>query len=116
MDKLTLRAEFESVMAAGIVARTPHFALHQQISTTTANRWGAVVPKRWARRAVTRNLIKRQIYALGREQPALLPNADRVIRLRKSFDTQNFVSASSGHLRSAVRTELHQLLKHCIAP
>jgi ribonuclease P protein component len=116
VDKLTLRAEFESVMAAGIVARTPHFALHQQISTTTANRWGAVVPKRWARRAVTRNLIKRQIYALGREQPALLPNADRVIRLRKSFDAQNFVSASSGHLRSAVRTELHQLLKHCIAP
>ena len=115
MDKLTLRAEFESVMAAGIVARTPHFALHQQISTT-ANRWGAVVPKRWARRAVTRNLIKRQIYALGREQLALLPNADRVIRLRKSFDAQSFVSASSGHLRSAVRTELHQLLKHCIAP
>lgn len=113
MDKLTLRAEFESVMAAGIVARTPHFALHQQ-NSTTANRWGAVVPKRWARRAVTRNLIKRQIYALGREQRALLPNADRVIRLRKSFDVQNFVSASSGHLRSAVRTELHQLLKHCV--
>ena len=114
MDKLTLRAEFEAVMAAGIVARTPHFALHQQ-SSTTANRWGAVVPKRWARKAVTRNLIKRQIYALGREQIALLPNADRVIRLRKSFDTQTFVSASSGHLRLAVRTELHQLLNHCVA-
>jgi hypothetical protein len=42
VDKLTLRAEFESVMAAGIVARTPHFALHQQ-NSTTANRWGAVV-------------------------------------------------------------------------
>ena len=115
MDKLTLRAEFESVMAAGIVARTPHFALHQQTSTT-ANRWGAVVPKRWARKAVTRNLIKRQIYALGREQRALLPRADRVIRLRKSFDKQSFVSASSVHLRSAVRAELHQLLNHFPVP
>lgn len=110
MDKLTLRAEFESVMAAGVVARTPHFALHQQ-NSTSASRIGAVVPKRWARKAVTRNLIKRQIYAMSREEWVLLPDADRVIRLRKSFDSQRFVSASSIHLRRAVRTELHQLLQ-----
>ena len=115
MDKLTLRAEFESVMAAGVVARTAHFALHQQ-NSSTASRMGAVVPKRWARKAVTRNLIKRQIYALGREKGALLPDADRVIRLRKSFDKKTFISASSVHLRTVVRTELHQLLLQNIAP
>lgn len=97
-------------MATGVVARTPHFALHQQ-NSTSASRIGAVVPKRWARKAVTRNLIKRQIYAMSREEWALLPDADRVIRLRKSFDSQRFVSASSITLRLAVRTELHQLLQ-----
>ena len=115
MDKLTLRAEFESVMAAGVVARTPHFALHQQNSTSTS-RIGAVVPKRWARKAVTRNLIKRQIYAMSREEWTLLPEADRVIRLRKNFDAKRFVSASSVHLRLAIRTELHQLLQNSVAP
>ena len=115
MDKLTLRAEFESVMAAGVVARTPHFALHQQ-NSTSASRIGAVVPKRWARKAVTRNLIKRQIYALSQKEWALLPAADRVVRLRKSFDAKCFVSASSVHLRLAVRTELHQLLQTSEAP
>ena len=112
VDKLTLRADFDAVMAAGIVAVTSHFALHQQICTATS-RIGAVVPKRWARKAVTRNLIKRQIYALGREPWAAdLPNADRVIRLRKTFDTKRFISASSDNLRLAVRTELHQLMGH----
>ena len=102
-------------MAAGVVARTSHFALHQQ-NSTSASRIGAVVPKRWARKAVTRNLIKRQIYAMSREEWTLLPDADRVIRLRKSFDSQRFVSASSIHLRLAVRTELHQLLQSSDTP
>lgn len=97
-------------MAAGVVARTSHFALHQQPQTETS-RIGAVVPKRWARKAVTRNLIKRQIYALGREPwTSDLPWADRVIRLRKTFDNKLFTSASSDKLRHAIRSELQQLM------
>lgn len=110
MEKLTLRADFDAVMAAGVVARTSHFALHQQPQTETS-RIGAVVPKRWARKAVTRNLIKRQIYALGREPwTSELPWADRVIRLRKTFDNKLFTSASSDKLRHAIRSELQQLM------
>lgn len=110
VDKLTLRADFEAVMAAGVVARTSHFALHQQSQTATS-RIGAVVPKRWARKAVTRNLIKRQIYALVREpRTTNLPCADRVIRLRKAFDNKLFISASSENLRRSIRSELHQLM------
>jgi ribonuclease P protein component len=110
VDKLTLRADFDAVMAAGVVARTSHFALHQQSQTATS-RIGAVVPKRWARKAVTRNLIKRQIYALVREPwTTNLPWADRVIRLRKTFDNKLFISASSENLRLAIRSELHQLM------
>ena len=116
LDKLTLRTDFEAVMAAGVVARTSHFALHQQPQTETS-RIGAVVPKRWARKAVTRNLIKRQIYALVREPwTSDLPWADRVIRLQKTFDNKLFISASSEKLRLAIRSELHQLMGQVVAP
>jgi ribonuclease P protein component len=111
VDKLKLRSEFDAVMSSGIVASTLHFALHQQTSATHS-RIGAVVPKRWARKAVSRNLIKRQIYALGRDQWASLFSADRVIRLRKNFDAQRFTSASSVHLKAAVRAELQQLMNY----
>lgn len=111
MDKLKHRTEFDAVMAAGIVAATFHFALHQQVNNVTS-RIGAVVPKRWARKAVTRNLIKRQIYALSFEKFEKLPHADRVIRLRKTFDTHQYFSASSLNLKEAVRAELNQLMRN----
>jgi len=71
---------------------------------------GAMVPKRWAKRAVTRNALKRQIYAVSDLYQALLPVAAYVIRLRSSFDRVQFVSASSDALKMAARAEIHQLL------
>ena len=70
---------------------------------------GAMVPKRWARRAVTRNAIKRQIYTVGAMFEARLPQASHVVRLRSAFDRKQFVSATSDQLKQAVRTELLQL-------
>lgn len=70
---------------------------------------GAMVPKRWARRAVTRNAIKRQIYAVAAALDAPLPQAAHVVRLRATFDRKQFVSATSGALQQAVRAELVQL-------
>jgi ribonuclease P protein component len=67
------------------------------------------VPKRWAKRAVTRNTIRRQIYALAAHRTWPLPASDRVIRLRKAFDTQVFGSAASLALKAAVRLELQTL-------
>jgi ribonuclease P protein component len=89
MQRLKTRPQFQATLAARNVARTAHFALHRcQLQTRIACRvratrargitasgsqalfgvqdvWlGAMVPKRWARRAVTRNAIKRQIYAV----------------------------------------------------
>ena len=70
---------------------------------------GAMVPKRWARRAVTRNLIKRQIHALA-DLGHLPPASGAVlVRLRASFHTGAFVSAASPALRQAVRAELLRL-------
>ncbi|WP_428003024.1 ribonuclease P protein component [Acidovorax sp.] len=70
---------------------------------------GAMVPKRWARRAVTRNAIKRQIYTVGATFEERLPQAAHVVRLRSTFDRKQFISATSDQLKEAVRAELLQL-------
>ena len=76
---------------------------------------GAVVPKRWAKRAVTRNGIKRQIYSLSATFEARLPNAAHVVRLRTGFAREQFPSAWSEALKTAVRSELIQLLEKAAA-
>ena len=75
---------------------------------------GAMVPKRWARRAVTRNAIKRQIYAVTALPEAQLqqPAAAHVVRLRSTFDRKQFISPSSDLLKQAVRAELQQLFAY----
>ena len=77
---------------------------------------GAMVPKRWAKRAVTRNAIKRQIYTVSADfEPRLSPRA-HVVRLRASFDRAQFVSATSDVLKAAVRAELQQLFSRASPP
>jgi ribonuclease P protein component len=70
---------------------------------------GAMTPKRWARRAVTRNTIKRQIYTVSAAFEPQLPAAAHVVRLRAGFDRKQFISATSDLLKQAVRAELQQL-------
>jgi ribonuclease P protein component len=70
-----------------------------------------MVPKRWARRAVTRNAIKRQIYTVSLRFATRLPLAAHVVRLRTGFDRKQFISASSEQLKLAVRLELEQLFE-----
>lgn len=70
---------------------------------------GAMVPKRWAKRAVTRNTIKRQIYAVSQGVEPPLQAAAHVVRLRAGFDKTRFISATSAVLKAAVRAELQQL-------
>jgi ribonuclease P protein component len=70
-----------------------------------------MVPKRWARRAVTRNTIKRQIYSISAQFEVRLPCAAHVVRLRSEFDRKQFISATSTLLKQAVRLELEQLFE-----
>ena len=70
---------------------------------------GALIPKRWAKRAVTRNTIKRQIYAVSQSFEPQLPAAAHVVRLRAGFDRARFISATSDVLKQAVRAELQEL-------
>lgn len=71
---------------------------------------GAMVPRRWAKRAVTRNAIKRQIYAISDDLAETFPQAAFVVRLRKEFSRQQFISAESALLGQAVRAEVSTLL------
>lgn len=74
---------------------------------------GPLVPKRWAKRSVTRHLLRRQIYAVGSDFAAQLPrDGAYVVRLRSAFDPRRFISASSEPLRRAIRGELQQLFTY----
>ena len=133
MERLKQWSEFQAVMSAGTVARTPHFVLHQWqplVKASTGSGFeetpalfadgvlkvGALTPKRWAKRAVTRNLIRRQIHAVSREfEKGLTPTA-YVVRLRATFSTQQFASASSQLLKQTVCDELKQLFARVSAP
>jgi ribonuclease P protein component len=75
-------------------------------------RWlGLVVPKRHAKRAVTRTLIKRQMRSLMQQHASELASGLWVVRLRAPFDRLKFVSAASAPLRCAVRAELATLVQ-----
>jgi ribonuclease P protein component len=78
---------------------------------------GVVVPKRYARRSVTRTLIKRQIRAaVARQHGAVagLPHGLWVVRLRSPFAVKDFPSAASDALRLVARGELDTLLADAV--
>jgi ribonuclease P protein component len=71
---------------------------------------GCVVPKRHARRAVTRSLIKRQMRSVFDRHSGFLPTGLWLLRLSQGFPVSDFVSARSAALNTAVRSELEGLL------
>jgi ribonuclease P protein component len=141
VQRLKTRPQFQAALAGGTVSRTAHFALHRLTLTRTTDIsvasagpigpapspeqalfglfdvWlGAMVPKRWAKRAVTRNAIKRQIYNVSENFCDRLPVAAHVVRLRTTFDRKQFVSATSEALKQSVRQELEQLFERAARP
>lgn len=70
---------------------------------------GAMVPKRWAKRAVTRNLVKRQIYDVASRYESQFPSMAIVVRLRAAFNPQQFISAASTQLKMTARAEIELL-------
>ena len=71
---------------------------------------GLVVPKRHARRSVTRSLFKRQIRAAVGRHAGALAHGLWIVRLRAPFDKRTYPSAASTALGQAVRAELEGLL------
>lgn len=130
--------DFERVLRTRSRVSSAHFALHHlewpsaELSTDDSSStsplvddsprqaekpvWlGTVVPKRHARRSVTRTLLKRQIRAVVGERERMLAAGIWVVRLRAPFDKAAYPSAASEPLRRAARTELQQLLIRAVA-
>jgi len=70
---------------------------------------GSVIPKRHARRSVTRSLLKRQVRSAMARHVSLLPPGLWLVRLRAPFAPKLFPSAASPALRAAAQAELEQL-------
>lgn len=85
-------------------------------------RFGLVLPKKQAKRSVTRNLIRHQAReALRRHAPAVLAEGGHqvegwVLRLRAPFDRKQFPSAASDALKAVVRLELDELWARLAVP
>ena len=126
LQRLKSIPQFQAVMAGPPVVKTPHFALHRAPLEAKCGEvvlfvqpvpWlGVLIPKRWAKRAVTRNTIRRQIYEVARTCEAALPQAAMVVRLRSEFSRKQFISATSDALKRAVRTELQALFDKLVRP
>ena len=97
--------------ATGDLSTTPARQVQPTVDNLPAGLWiGCVVPKRHARRAVTRSLLKRQIRASFARHADRLPGGMWLLRLRAGFATTEFVSARSAALAEAARLELDGLL------
>ena len=129
MQHLLHKSQFDAVLGTRSVlsktARSEHFFVHRLQMTpehaalfpaaiTTEAFVGVMSAKRFAKRAVTRNLIKRQIYAITSEFP-LVPAA-YAVRLKAPFAKEQFKSASSDALKRVVRAELLTLLAPFMTP
>ena len=121
--------DLKSLLGAPILARSQHFVLHARLAETSLQQLpteiapirtrtvdkaldfrlpglALVVPKRHAKRAVTRNLIKRQMRAQADLHHEHLPPGQWVLRLRAPFDPGRYPSAASMELQIAARAEL----------
>jgi ribonuclease P protein component len=129
----------KALLAAPQLAKTAHFALHaapsrpfaQELPTDAAPvrtesvdnlpvlsapplAIAFVVPKRHARRAVTRNLVKRQMREALRRHGSNW-RGGLLIRQRGAFAALRFVSAASVALKDEVRRELDALFERAAA-
>lgn len=84
----------------------------EAVDNSPGDHWlGVVVPKRHARRSVTRSLVKRQLRAAFARHAAALPAGHWLLRLKAPYAPPLFVSAASPRLAQAVREELDALLQ-----
>jgi len=83
----------------------------QPVDDSSPSLWiGCVVPKRHAKRSVTRSLLKRQIRGAFARHAQALPAGHWLVRLREGFPVARYVSAASPALAQAARDELDALL------
>jgi ribonuclease P protein component len=101
--------EYSSVFRLRPWRRSPHFVLYGKPTGNEA-RLGLVIGKKFAPRAVTRNLIKRLAREAFRVRRAELGGWDILLRLHAKIDRKAMPSAKSPPLRTLCREEIEGLL------
>lgn len=101
--------------AAKVVDDPDSTLVETPITGRPFDRWlGLVVPKRHARRAVTRTLVKRQIRNVAAACAPQLEPGLWVVRQRSPFDPKQYPSAASDALKEAARAELRALFDRAV--
>jgi ribonuclease P protein component len=134
IGRIVLATDFERVLRTAPRTRSAHFVLHhldappgkpaaelstgvnpdalQPVDDSAPRAWlGTVIPKRHARRAVTRNLLKRAVRESAGAHAATLGRGLWVVRLRTAIEPGRYLSAAPAALRRAVRSELDGLFE-----
>jgi ribonuclease P protein component len=139
IDRLLRKSDFERVLAVPPCSRSAHFAVHYlperpsvpvwlgidilstgntpkltlPVDNLVSGHWlGNIMPKRYAARSVTRNMLRRQVRAAMQKHVARLRPGLWLVRLRQPFPKTAFVSAESAALRSAASAELERRFEH----
>ncbi|AMP39202.1 ribonuclease P protein component [Ralstonia syzygii subsp. celebesensis] len=112
--RLVKTDEFSSVFALRPVRRSRHFVLYVRANGHPQARLGIVVGKKFARRAVERNLIKRQCRELFRLRQAALGGRDVLIRLQTKFPREDVPTVAA--FKRLCREELSYLFEIAARP
>jgi ribonuclease P protein component len=101
--------EFSSVFRLRPWRRTAHFVVYARPTGNDA-RLGLVIGKKYAPRAVTRNLVRRLAREAFRLRRADFGGWDVLLRLHTRFDKKALPGASSPPLKALCRSEIEVLL------
>jgi ribonuclease P protein component len=101
--------EFSSVFRLRPWRRTAHFVVYGRPTGNDA-RLGLVIGKKYAPRAVTRNLVRRLAREAFRLRRAEFGGWDVLLRLHTRFDKKAMPGASSPPLKALCRSEIEELL------
>ncbi|AOJ03366.1 MULTISPECIES: ribonuclease P protein component [Burkholderia] len=101
--------EFSSVFRLRPWRRTAHFVVYGKPTGRDA-RLGLVIGKKYAPRAVTRNLVKRLAREAFRTRRAEFAGWDILLRLHTRFDKKAMPSAASAPLAALCAGEIRELL------
>ncbi|MBK9624703.1 MAG: ribonuclease P protein component [Rhodocyclaceae bacterium] len=112
LQRLHNAREFSAVLSSRLSKRGDVFSLHQAPSPNGVARLGLVLPKRIAKQAVTRNLIRRQAREAFRHNASVLPALDVVLRLTRSLNELKLGRAAQ---KKKYRAEIEALLQKIFA-
>ncbi|WP_429259307.1 ribonuclease P protein component [Paraburkholderia sp. GAS334] len=101
--------EFSSVFRLRPWRRSAHFVVYGRPTGNEA-RLGLVIGKKYAPRAVTRNLVRRIAREAFRLRRAEFGGWDVLLRLHTKFDRKAMPAASSPPLKTLCRSEIEELL------